>query len=134
MTHPWLIDCADRLEAAAEVARDLRGLASIPLPAIRVRLEYLAERLWETAQRVGVLRELAPGPRAQLAHALSDLYRVARRAHALAVSNGTSAAVEGLEAIASELFALVREVASLGAATAGEPAAKRTPLAAGGCW
>ncbi len=123
MTHPWLIDCADRLEAAAEVARDLRSLGTLGAGPLRVRVEYLAERLWETAQRIGVFQEMGSGLRAQLAHALCDLYRVACRARLIARAEGFAAAGDGFDAIATELHALIAEIAALGV----EP--PRRPLA-----
>lgn len=110
----WLIDAADRLEAAAEVARDVQGLGCLTLEPLKVRLAYLGDRLWETAQRIGILQELGPGLRAQLAHALCDLYRVARRAREIARAEGLAVAGDGLEAIATELHALIAEIAALG--------------------
>jgi hypothetical protein len=108
----WLIDAADRLEAAAELARDLRATAGLGVDGIRVRIDFLAERLWDLAQRVGMLQSLGPEPRAQLALRLCDLYRVARRAHHLALAEGFGELGAGLETIASELRALVAELAA----------------------
>jgi hypothetical protein len=129
MMRRWLIDAADRLEAAAELARDLRATGGLGVEGIRVRTEFLAERLWETAQRVGVLQSLGPDPRAQLALRLCDLYRVARRAHHLALAEGFGKLGVDLETIASELYALVAELASLDAA-AGET---RPQVMSGAC-
>ena len=134
MTHPWLVDCADRLEAAAEVARDLQALGTLGAGPLRVRVEYLAERLWETAQRMGILQTLAPGPRAQLAHCLCDLYRVARRGHALALADTQRVLSDGLEAIASELQTLIAEIAAFDRADPGPPAARRAPVLVGSSW
>jgi hypothetical protein len=113
VSRRWLIDAADRLEAAAELARDVRVTEGISVDAIHVRTEFLAERLWETARRVGILLSLGAGARAQLAHSLCDLYRVARRARQIALAEGCDSVGVDLEAIASELHALLLEVAAL---------------------
>ena len=95
MMRHWLIDAADRLEAAAELARDLRATPGLVIEGIRVRAEFLADRMWDLAQRIGILQSLGPDPRAQVAVRLCDLYRVARRAHVLAVAEGHGAVSDG---------------------------------------
>jgi hypothetical protein len=111
MMRRWLTDAADRLEAAAELARDLRATRGPVVEGVRIRTDFLAERLWETARRLGLVQSLGPDARARLALRLCDLYRVARRAQVLAQAEGYAALSEGLGAIASEVRTLVAEVA-----------------------
>ena len=127
----WLIDAADRLEAAAELARDLRATKGVGIEGIRVRTDFLAERLWDTAQRIGILQSLGSDARAQLALRLCDLFRVARRAHVLAVAEGYGGLGEGFEAIASELRALVAELAAFDKAPTTLPIAPPTQALSG---
>jgi hypothetical protein len=88
----------------------------------------------DLAQRIGILQSLGPDPRAQLAVRLCDLYRVARRAHVLALAEGHGGLADGFEAIASELRALVAEVASLADAGIEQPSGPpRTEAVSGGC-
>jgi hypothetical protein len=113
----WLIDAADRLEAAAELARELRaahGSAGVVLEGIRLRNDFLADRLWDTAQRLGILQSLGSDARAQVALRLCDLYRVARRAHALAQAEGRGALADGFDVIGSDLRALLGELEAAG--------------------
>ena len=133
MIRRWLIDAADRLEAAADLAADLRRTPGLGVEALRVRTDFLADRLWETARRVGILQTVGAGARAQLAHSLCDLYRVARRAHHLALAEGFGGLGEDLEAIASELHALVAEIATFdGRSDEPSPAPPLTQALAGG--
>ena len=118
----WLVDAADRLEAAAELAGELRRTPGLGVEALRVRTDFLADRLWETARRVGIVQTLGAGARAQLAHNLCDLSRVARRAHHLALAEGFGGLGEDLEAIASELHALVAEIAAFDGGSEERPA------------
>lgn len=127
----WLIDAADRLEAAAELVRDLRAAKAVGIEGIRVRTDFLAERLWDTAQRIGILQSLGSDARAQLALRLCDLFRVARRAHVLAVAEGYGGLGEGFEAIASELRALVAELAAFDEAPTTLPIAPPTQALSG---
>ncbi len=130
--RPWLIDAADRLEAGAELARDLQATPGPVADGIRVRTDFLAERLWDTAQRIGILQSLGPDARAQLALRLCDLYRIARRAHVLALAEGHGALAEGFETIGSELRTLVGELAAFDDPASAQPEAPRQATA-GGC-
>jgi hypothetical protein len=132
MMRRWLIDAADRLEAASELARDLRAAEGHGVEGIRVRTEFLAERLWETAQRVGLLQTLGSDPRAQLALRLCDLYRVARRAHHLALAEGFAKLGVDLETISSELYTLVSELTRLDAAES-QTSTPRPEVVSGAC-
>jgi hypothetical protein len=128
----WLDDAADRLEAAADLARDLRSSQGSVMEGIRLRTDFLAERLWETAQRVGILQSLGTDARARLALRLCDLYRVARRAQVLAHAEGHGVLAEGFEAIGSDLRALLGELASFDD-PAKDLSSTRIQAVAGGC-
>ena len=130
MIRRWLIDAADRLEAAAELARDLQATPGPVVDGVRIRIDFLAGRLWDLAQRIGILQSLGPDARAQLALRLCDLYRVARRARLLALAEGHGIVAEGLETIASELHTLIAELAAFD-----EPASTQLGCQAvsGGC-
>ncbi len=110
MIGRWLVDAADRLEAAAEVAREIQLAGGVPLEPVRVRVDFLAERLWETARRLGLLRTLGREPRMQVLHALGDLHRVAQRGWRLALAHGYGSACQGLDCISSELETLLTEL------------------------
>lgn len=127
MIRRWLIDAADRLEAAAELARDLKVPHGRTCDGIRVRTDFLAERLWETAQRIGILQSLGSDARAQVAIRFCDLYRVARRAHVLAIAEGHRGLGESFETIASELRALIAELAALTDSDLEPPRARPAP-------
>ena len=113
MIERWLVDAADRLEAAAEVAREIQLAGGVPLESVRVRVDFLAERLWETARRLGLLRSLGREPRSQVLLALGRLHSVAQRGWRLALAHGYGSASQGLDAISSELETLFSELRSL---------------------
>lgn len=115
MMRIWLDDAADRLEAAAEIARELVTSSSVTHEPILLRINFLAERLWQAAQRLGILPSLGTSSGAQVVHAVGDLDRIARRAGHLARAEGYGALSEGLGTIASELQAILVELRALGA-------------------
>ena len=123
MMRRWLHDAADRLETAAGIARELVGPEA---PAtVGTRLQFLADRLWRTAQRIGILQGLPAGLRVQVTHTLCDLFRVARRAHELALAERDGPLSDGIAAIASELQAILGELAVVGESSGEEPALAR---------
>jgi len=113
MMERWLVDAADRLEAAAEIAREIQLAGSVPLEPVRVRVDFLAERLWETARRLGLLRSLGREPQIQVLLALGRLHRVAQRGWRLALAYGYGSACQGLDCISSELETLVMELRTI---------------------
>lgn len=101
------------LEAAAEVAREIQLAGAVTLESVRVRVDFLAERLSETARRLGMLRSLGREPRIHVLHALGNFHRVAQRGWRLALAHGCGSACQGLDGISSEIETLLTELRTI---------------------
>ena len=125
----WLEDTADRLEAAAELVRDVHDAAATVSRHLGEHLGVLAERLDRAARRLAFARLVAADVAAETRRMVIALERLVRLGARAAHAEGLPALAEALETIAEELgsvrieldalTAMARSAEALGARTGG---------------